>query len=102
MIAEAVMKLVRAFADDGHSGGSMQMTLAAFDRVVRFKCLTDLTDNPDEWMNVSHMGANGDPAMWQSLRMCSCFSTDGGKTYYDIDAGDERAIKTSLAMQEGE
>lgn len=87
-IGEAVMKLIRAFASDEHSGGSAALTLAAFDRVVRFKTLTPLTDNPDGWMEVGDL-------MWQSRRQSSCFSRDDGKTYYDIDAGDDREIRAS-------
>lgn len=97
MIGEQVMKLIRAL-DDGHSGGSMSITLAAFDRVVRFRTLTPITSNPDEWMQISpDMWPGGSPTAWQNKRQSSCFSNDGGKTYYDIDAGDKRAIKTSAA-----
>lgn len=94
-IGEQVMKLIRAL-DEGHSGGSMSITLAAFDRVVRFKTLTPITSDPAEWIEIDK-GMRSDPAVpvWQNRRQSSCFSTDGGQTHYDIDAGDERAIKTS-------
>lgn len=95
MVGEAVMKLVRAFAEDGHSGFSARVTLAAFDRVARFKTLTPITSSPDEWMSVADVGADGSPPVWQSTRQSSCFSNDGGRTYYDIDAGDGRALKTA-------
>lgn len=90
-IGEQVMKLIRAI-DEGHSGGSMEITLAAFDRVVRRKALTPLTSDSAEWTDVT--GANGGEPLWQSRRSSSCFSTDGGATYYDIDA-DDQIIKTS-------
>ncbi len=93
-IGPVVMKLIEAMSAEGHSGGSAALTLAAFDRVVRFKTLTPITSSPDEWMDRSSM--SGEP-LWQSKRQSSCFSKDGGKTYYDIDAGDDRAIHTAAA-----
>lgn len=79
MLPEAVMALVKAHSEQGHSGGSHAVTLGIFNRVINFKTLTPLTSNPDEWMEVA-------PGMWQSFRQSSCFSKDGGKTWYDIDA----------------
>lgn len=95
MLGEAVMKLIRVFAQEGHSGASAHYTLDLFDRVARFKTLTTITDSSDEWMDVADRMPNGDPPVWQNKRQSSCFSNDGGKTYYDIDAGDDRALKTS-------
>lgn len=77
-IAECVMEMVKAFSSYSHSGGSMEMTLAIFDKVVRFKPLSPLTNDPDEWMEIG-------PSMFQSRRSHSCFSADGGQTYYDLD-----------------
>lgn len=91
-IGPAVMKLVRAFCGEGHSGGSAGITLAAFNRVINWKPLTPVTSDPSEWMEVG-------PMVWQNTRSPSCFSADGGKHYYDIDAGDDRAIKVAEAPQ---
>jgi len=83
MIDKAVMELVDTFSVQGHSGGSAMQTLAIFDRVAQFKVLSPLTDDPDEWMLVA------EPAnTWQSRRQSSCFSRDGGKSWYDIDEPD--------------
>lgn len=95
MIGEAVMVLVRVFASQGHSGMSARIVLDVFDRVAHFKPLTGITSDPAEWMAVADAMQDGSPAVWQSTRQHSCFSNDGGKTYYDIDAGDDRAVKTS-------
>ena len=81
MIPAAVMALVRAHSAQGHSGGSHGLTLEVFNRVVNFKTLCPLTDDPSEWMEYA-------PGRLQSLRQSSCFSEDGGKTYNDIDAKD--------------
>jgi len=92
MIGEAVMKLIRAFAGDGHSGHSAMLTLQVFERVARFKTLTPVTSDPDEWEHVDEERA-GHPGVWQNKRQSSCFSNDGGKTYYDIDADDNRTLR---------
>ena len=88
MIAEAVMKMVKAMAAEGHSGMSHSLTMEVFNRVANFKTLTPLTNDPEEWMDVSGYGD------WQNRRQSSCFSTDGGKSYYDID-DEKRTIKTT-------
>jgi hypothetical protein len=80
---KAVIELVEKFAAQGHSGFSASLVLSAFDKVARFEPLTPLTSNPDEWMNISE--ASGGNPMWQSRRKPSVFSSDGGKTYYDLD-----------------
>lgn len=96
MIGEAVMKMIKVFSEEGHSGYSAMLTLKVFNEVAKFKTLTPITSSPDEWMQVSpDIMPDGSPTVWQSIRQSSCFSNDGGKTYYDIDAGDERAIKIS-------
>lgn len=96
MIGDAVMKMIRVFSEEGHSGHSAMMAIDIFGRVARFKTLTPITSNPDEWMEIGEdMRFDRKVPVWQNRRQSSCFSNDGGKTYYDIDAGDERAIKTS-------
>jgi len=83
MIGEAVMKLVRAHAAEGHSGMSHQLTMEVFNRVINFQPLTPLTSDPSEWNDVSAMSGG---SMWQNNRQPSVFSKDGGKTWYDLDA----------------
>lgn len=78
-IAKCVEAMTTAFSSFGHSGMSAEMTLDVFDKVARFKPLTPITSNPDEWMEVGE-------GMWQSRRSPSVFSKDGGQTWYDLDA----------------
>ena len=85
MIPAAVMKLVKAHSEEGHSGGSHSITMQIFNRVINFKTLTPITDDPEEWMQHADN-------TWQNKRQSSCFSTDGGKTHYDID-DKERKVK---------
>ena len=78
MIPEAVMALVKAHADQGHSGGSHHLVLDIFNKVINYKTLTPINSDPSTWMEVG-------PDVWQSNRSPSFFSQDGGKTWYDID-----------------
>lgn len=82
MLGEAVLDLIEKFAEQGHSGFSAELTAQLFDRLIHWKPLTELTDDPLEWVDVSEkMGQ----VVYQSKRCPSCFSKDGGLTYYDID-----------------
>ncbi|MET9055239.1 hypothetical protein ABZW50_29240 [Streptomyces bacillaris] len=74
-------KVVQAFADMGHSGGSAPHAIAYLERLLRFQPLTDLTDDPAEWIDRYAEGMTSAP-LWQSNRNSEAFSTDGGKTYY--------------------
>jgi len=76
MLGEAVLDLVNVFDSQNHSGMSAAMVRAIFDNLANWKPLSPLTDNPDEWMEVSE-------ELWQSRRNPACFSKDGGKTYED-------------------
>lgn len=91
MIPGAVMALVRAHSEQGHSGASHGLTLQIFNRVINFKTLTPISSDPSEWMEVGG-------AIYQNRRQSSCFSNDGGKTYYDID-DPNREIKTSQPLE---
>jgi len=84
MIGEEVLRLCKTFSGQGHSGFSAVMTASIFGRLAEWRALTPLTNDPDEWMYIDEDKA-GRPNMWQSRRQCSCFSDDGGKTYYDLD-----------------
>ena len=92
MLGHAVMKMVEVFAAEGHSGMSADLTLEIFNRVARFKTLTPVTNDPAEWIIVGEE-PNG-RTVFQNNRQSSCFSNDGGKTYYDIDEKG-RPVKTA-------
>ena len=93
MLGESTMKLIKVFSEEGHSGFSAHMQIEIFKRLANFKTLTPLTNNPEEWYDVKEYGDPNKP-MWQNKRQSSCFSEDGGNTYYDVDDKD-REIKTS-------
>jgi len=84
MIGKAVLELMKSFSKQGHSGFSAMLTLDVFSRLAKWKTLTPITDNPEEWNDVSDMSGSKEP-FWQNKRQPDCFSKDGGKTYYSLD-----------------
>ena len=74
-------RVVQAFADMGHSGGSAHFASLYLDKLLRYKPLSDLTDDPGEWIDRHAEGLTNSP-LWQSRRNPEAFSTDGGTTYY--------------------
>lgn len=73
-------KVVQAFADMGHSGGSAPYAIAYLEKLLKWEPLSELTDDPAEWIDRHAEGMTPLP-MWQSKRNPEAFSTDGGKTY---------------------
>lgn len=76
-----ICRVVQAFADMGHSGGSAHFTALYLDKLLRYQPLSELTDAPGEWIDRHADGTTPVP-LWQSTRNSEAFSTDGGKTYY--------------------
>lgn len=74
------LRVVKAFADMGHSGGSASVAIPTLNELLSFKNLSPLTDDPNEWEDRSAV-SGGEP-IWQNKRNPEAFSTDGGKTYY--------------------
>jgi hypothetical protein len=83
MLPDAILEIVKTFAKQGHSGMSAAYSLQILDKLLRYEHLTPITDNPEDWCNVSEMC--GDNIMYQCKRNPALFSTDGGKTYYHVD-----------------
>jgi hypothetical protein len=77
---EGYLKVVQAFADMGHSGGSASVAIPTIHELLQYKNLKPITNNPDDWMKVSEA-----PPMWQCRRNPALFSDDGGKTYYHVE-----------------
>ncbi len=80
---EGCVKVVQAFADMGHSGGSAAAAIPIINALLQFKNLSPLTDNPIEWIH--HESEKSD--IWQSCRNSEAFSNDGGITYYLLSEG---------------
>ncbi|MGW7636147.1 hypothetical protein [Streptomyces decoyicus] len=77
---DGLLKVVQAFADMGHSGSSAHFASLYLDKLLRYQPLSDLTDNPAEWIDRHADGMSSTPC-WQSVRNSEAFSDDGGKTY---------------------
>ncbi len=73
--------VVKAFADMGHSGSSAHFASLYLDKLLRYQPLSELTDDPAEWIDRHAQGMTTSP-LWQSERNPEAMSTDGGKTYY--------------------
>lgn len=87
MTGRAVMDLVAVFVEQDHSGLSASLVADAFHRLVMFKPLGPLTDDPDEWMEVTD-------GLWQSRRQPEAFSRDGGATYR-LNSDHDDTLRTS-------
>jgi len=75
---DGLVAVVQAFADMGHSGTSAIFAISYLERLLHFENLSELTDNPDEWTDVSE---SSNTHMWQSKRNPAAFSIDDGKSY---------------------
>lgn len=98
-IADAVLDLMRSHASQGHSGASSELALSLFSKLTRHQSLSPLTNSPAEWFDLSK--ESGEP-MWQSRRQPTCFSRDGGKTYYDLDRPGHDFVSHPVEAQEGD
>jgi len=99
MLGESTMRLIKTFSEEGHSGFSAGMAIHIFHKLANFENLTPITDSKEDWMDVSEYGGGDKNKMWQCRRNSSLFSTDGGKTYYDVN-DNERKTKESVKEKE--
>lgn len=79
-VIDGLCRVVQAFADMGHSGGSAHFATQYLERLLRYQPLSELTNDPGEWIDRHSEGLTTEP-LWQSVRNPEAFSTDGGKTY---------------------
>ena len=73
MLGEAVLKLIKVFSRQGHSGFSANMAISIFERLAKFEPLTPLTGEANEWEDV------GDDT--QQNRRCSHVFKRNGQAY---------------------
>jgi hypothetical protein len=78
-VIEWYLGVIDKFNEFGHSGHSAEHTTRVLEQLLRYKNLTPLTDDPDEWTDVAKYGDGS--AMWQNKRNPEAFSIDNGKTY---------------------
>ncbi len=80
-LGPAIMQVVRAFSDEGHSGGSASISISAISKLLSFEPLTPLAGDESEWNDV---GAYSAGPCWQNNRCSHVFKGEDGRAY-DID-----------------
>lgn len=70
MMGNAVLDLIKAFSEQGHSGMSAGMCVSMFERLARFEPLSPLTGSDDEWNEVTE-------GMFQNRRCSHVFKENG-------------------------
>ena len=85
MVGPAVMEMVKQFTGEGHSGSSAMLVLGLFRRVAAYKLLTPIKNPMETGEYIDHTGISGGHPTFQSTRLGSLFSNDGGKHWHDID-----------------
>src|SRR5689334_12030973 len=83
--AASIVAAVAAFASYGHSGGSAQVAIKQLNTLLKFRTLSPLTSDPEEWEDRSDMSS---APLWQNRRDPAAMSRDGGKTWYFVDDRD--------------
>lgn len=78
---DAVLELVKTFAEQGHSGFSAAWTLSMAKRLMAWEPLTPLTGEDSEWNDIGDL--NGAPC-WQNNRLSRVFKGADGRAY-DIE-----------------
>jgi len=71
-----ILHMVKEFGNEGHSGFSASYAVDLLTRLLRYKPLSPLTGNEDEWIEV-------DNGLWQNRRHHSVFKDTEGA--YDLD-----------------
>jgi hypothetical protein len=83
MLGSSILKLVKEFSKEGHSGCSAGISIDIINKLLKYQPLTPL-GNPTETGEyiICTYGDNRNPPVWQSTRDYSVFSEDSGKTWY--------------------
>ena len=82
MMRKHLIHMVHEFAEEGHSGFSANYALQCLHKLLKFKPLSPLTGEDDEWHEVSER--SGYPH-FQNKRCSSVFKDGKNGEAYDID-----------------
>ena len=82
MMRKHLIHMVNEFAEEGHSGFSANYALQCLHKLLKFKPLSPLTGEDDEWHEVSER--SGYPH-FQNKRCSSVFKDGKNGEAYDID-----------------
>lgn len=81
MMGHAVLRMIREFSEEGHSGMSAGVAISLFKKVASFEPLTPLTGADDEWALRGH---GDDDVYYQNKRCSRVFKGADGRAY-DIE-----------------
>ena len=82
MAKAAIMELLTTFANQGHSGFSANYVTDVFNKLARYKILSPLTGEDNEWNDITEM--SGDKkTLFQNNRDSAVFKDDTGCYYLD-------------------
>ena len=96
MLNDAVLELIKVFANEGHSGLSASACVDAFSKLAMFMPLSPLEDKEDDWIDhpgdtVQHKRCS---TVFKNIKENKIymldgilFSDDGGETYYSSKDG---------------
>jgi hypothetical protein len=76
MLCNCILQMVDLFSEQGHSGMSASYTISLLENILRYKPLSPLTGNDDEWVEVSE-------GLYQNIRCSRVFKDNSGA--YDIN-----------------
>lgn len=94
-----LLKVVQAFADGGHSGGSAPYAIAYLEQLLRFEPLSPITDDPAEWIDRSDISSY---PIWQSVRDPRAMSEDGGLTYWLVTEAEASGSREAAPLHQSE
>jgi len=78
MMRSHLIHMVKEFSEEGHSGFSASYALQCLEKLLRFKPLSPLTGEDDEWYEHDH-------GTFQNKRCSSVFKDGKDGEAYDID-----------------
>lgn len=99
-VIEWYLGCIRAFVVYGHSGGSAMATIPVLQKLLMHKHLAPLTDDPDEWYKHSAEMWDGVSEIWQNKRNTKMFSSDEGKSYWNVDNPSESKSSMPANMKD--
>ena len=79
---QGYLRIIQAFADMGHSGGSASVAIPVLTELLQYHNLAPLSDDPAEWVFHGPEKWDSIQGVWQNIRNGEAFSNDGGVTYY--------------------
>jgi hypothetical protein len=81
-VIEWYVRVIRTFAEFGHSGASAAITTQVLSKLLAHEALSPLTDDKNEWLFHPKELWDGEFPVWQNVRDSRAFSDDAGRTYW--------------------